>query len=458
MSIHAIVLAAGKGTRMKSNLAKVLHRAAGMPLIGWALSALEGIDSITVVVGHQAEDVAAVLPQGVRSRVQEPQNGTGHAAEVGLAGIDLAADDTVLVVPGDMPLITADTIGRLLDAHREHSAAVTVLSAVVDDPAGYGRIVRDADRVVAIVEHRDASSEELAIHEINTSVYAFRGEALTSSLRDIGTDNEQAERYLTDAVAILAGRGERVRAVQADAMEAMGVNTHAELARAAAELRRRINDGWMEAGVFMQDPARAYVDVGVRLAPGVELYADVHLEGRTSVGEGAVIGPGVFVSDADIGPGTRVRYSVLQDVEVGRDAVIGPYAHLRPGTRLADAAKAGSFVELKSASVGKGSKVPHLAYVGDATIGEGTNIGAGSITVNYDGYAKHRTVIGDRVRIGSDTMLVAPIEVGDDAYTGAGSVLTRDVTPGALAVERSTQREIRGYAARRKRRADREQS
>lgn len=458
MTVHAIVLAAGKGTRMRSDLAKVLHRAAGRPLIVWTLAALDAIPDITVVVGHQADEVAAVLPEGVRWVTQEPQNGTGHAAEVGLAGLVLGAGDTVLVMPGDMPLISAATVAALLRAHARANAAATVLTAVVADPTGYGRVVGDGSNVTAIVEQRDAGPDELAINEINTSVYAFSGALLAGALDEIGADNDQGERYLTDVVAVLAGRGERVRAVRAEALEALGVNSHAELADAAGELRRRINRTWMESGVSMQDPARVYVDAEVRMAPGVVLYPDVHLEGRTTIGAGAALGPGVFVADSEIGARTRVSYSVLTDVVVGEDATIGPYTHLRPGTDLGDGSKAGSFVEIKATSVGKGSTVPHLAYVGDAAIGDASNIGAGSVTVNYDGYAKHRTVIGDRVRIGSDTMLVAPVEIGDDAYTAAGSVITKDVSPGALAVERSPQREIPGYAARRRHRANREQS
>lgn len=458
MTVHAIVLAAGKGTRMKSDLAKVLHRAAGRPLIGWALACLDAISDITVVVGHQADDVAAALPEGVRFVIQKPQNGTGHATRVGLTGLSLDPGDTVLILPGDMPLISAVTVESLLGEHVAANAAATVLTAVVADPAGYGRVLRDGETVTAIVEHRDASSEQRAIDEVNTSVYAFNGLLLADALAEVGTDNDQRECYLTDVVAVLAGRGERVRAMRTGALGALGVNSHVELADAAAELRRRINRSWMESGVFMQDPGRVYIDAEVRLASGVELYPDVHLEGRTVVGAGAALGPGVFVADTEIGARTRVSHSVLVDVVVGEDCTIGPYTHLRPGTELGQGSRAGAFVEIKATSIGRGTKVPHLAYVGNAVIGDGSNFGAGSITANYDGFAKHRTVVGDRVRIGSDTMLVAPVEIGDDAYTGAGSVITRNVPQGALAVERSPQRELPGYAARRQGKADREQS
>jgi bifunctional UDP-N-acetylglucosamine pyrophosphorylase/glucosamine-1-phosphate N-acetyltransferase len=282
MTVHAVVLAAGLGTRMKSDLAKVLHRAAGRPLVSWSLDALDGISDVTVVVGHQAADVEAVLPEGVRSVVQEPQNGTGHAVEVALDGIELATGDVVLVMPGDMPLIGAATVVSLLEAHAEKGAAATVLTATVADPTGYGRIVRDPDGVTGIVEHRDAGPEVRAIDEINTSVYAFEADALRSTLPEIGTGNRQGERYLTDAIGILVRSGRLVHAVGADAAEALGVNSHAELAVAAGVLRSRINTAWMESGVAMADPERVYIDAGVRLAPGVEVYPDVHLEGATT--------------------------------------------------------------------------------------------------------------------------------------------------------------------------------
>lgn len=458
MSDHAVVLAAGKGTRMNSGTAKVLHRAAGRTLLDWALDALADVDRITVVVGHDAERVAAALPEGLRSVIQEPQNGTGHATAVALDGLDTAPDDTILVMPGDMPLIGADVVASLLGQHRVSGHAATVLTAVVADPTGYGRVVRSDDAVERIVEHRDADPAELEIDEINTSVYAFRAGDLVESLARVGTDNDQAEQYLTDVIAILRGWGRPVGALRVEEAAALGVNSHRQLAAASRALRARINEGWMARGVEMIDPDRVYIDADARLGPGVVLYPDVHIEGAATVAASAVIGPGVFIADGSVGERSRVSYSVLREAHVGADSVVGPYAHLRPGTRLADATKAGSFVEIKAATVGQGSKVPHLAYIGDATIGEASNIGAGSITVNYDGYAKHRTVIGDRVRIGSDTMLVAPVQIGDDASTGAGSVITRNVGEGALAVERSPQREIAGYAARRRRKADREQT
>ena len=404
-----------------------------------------------VVVGHGAEAVRAALPAGVRAVVQEPPLGTGHAVMVALEAMGEVAGDTVLVVPGDTPLLRPETLQALVAALP--GAAAALLTTVMPDPTGYGRVRRDGDQVVGIVEQRDATAEQRLIREVAVSTYAFAGAALTGALAGLSRGNDQGEYYLTDAVAALAAAGE-VRAVPvADPAEVQGVNSLGQLAAVAAEVRRRLNASWMAAGVEMLDPERVYLDAAVTLEAGARLYPGVHLEGRTTVAAGAEVGPDVFAVDSVIGPGTRVWYSVLRGAEVGEGAQVGPFASLRPGTRLMAGAKVGTFVETKATVVGRGSKVPHLSYVGDTVIGEDSNIGAGTITCNYDGRDKHRTVIGDRVFIGSDTMLVAPVEVGDDATTGAGSVITRDVAPGALAVERSQQREIPGYAARQAKKA-----
>lgn len=456
MTVAAIVLAAGKGTRMRSDRPKVLHRAAGRTLLEWVLATVEPVaDRVVTVVGHDADRVVATLPEGVAAAVQQEQLGTADAAQVGLDAIEAAAD-VVLVVPGDMPLLRPATLERLLAVHREGSAAATVLTVRLDDPTGYGRILRSGDRVVAIIEERDATDEQRRIDEVNTSVYVFDRPALADALGKVDAGNAQGELYLTDVVGILDAAGLAVHAVRAPSEEGLGVNSHAELAAAAAALRDRINRAWMEAGVAMEDPCRTYVDGDVVLEPGARLLPDVHLEGATVVRAGAEVGPSVHARDAEIGPGARVRFAVLDGAVVGPGANVGPFTYLRPGAVLAEAAKAGTFVELKNTTVGSRSKVPHLAYLGDATVGEDANVGAGTITCNYDGYVKHRTVIGDRAFIGSDTMLVAPVEVGDDAVTGAGSVITRDVPPGALAVERSQQMEVPGYAERRRRRAEEE--
>jgi len=453
MSLRAIVLAAGRGTRMKSERPKVLFEVAGRTLLSWVLDAVAGVspDEVVVVVGHGADEVEATLPAGVRAVRQEPQLGTGHAVMVALEALGEVGGDTVLVVPGDTPLLQAETLRALVTAAAGAPAAL--LTAVMPDATGYGRVVRLGEKVVGIVEHRDATPEQRAGREVAVSTYAFAGAALAGALAGLGRANDQGEYYLTDAVAALAAGGE-VRAVPvADPAEVQGVNSLGQLAAVAAEVRRRLNAAWMAAGVEMPDPERVYLDAAVALEAGARLYPGVHLEGRTSVAAGAEVGPEVFAIDSAIGPGARVWYSVLREAEVGEGAQVGPFASLRPGTRLEAGAKAGTFVETKATVVGRGSKVPHLSYIGDATIGEGSNIGAGTITCNYDGREKHRTVIGNRVFIGSDTMLVAPVEIGDEATTGAGSVITRDVPPGALAVERGQQREVPGYAARRAKKA-----
>ena len=452
MSVRVIVLAAGQGTRMKSSLPKVLHPVAGAPLVTWVVDAVLGAspDEVQVVIGHGGEDVAAVLPDGVGTVVQAEQNGTGHAVLVALESLGDVEGDTVVVVPGDTPLITSATLARLFEAHAGAEPSVTLLTTHLPDPTGYGRIVRDdAGEVVGIVEERDADDEQRRIDEVGVSMYAFAGGELVRALNQVGTANDQGEMYLTDVIGILAGEGAPIAAVDAPAPEVSGVNSHDQLAAAGRLLRARLNERWMRDGVSMLDPDRVYLDSTVELAAGVVLMPDVYLQGSTSVAAGATVGPSVFAEDSSIGPGARVWYSVLRGAEVGESAEVGPFASLRPGTVLGSHTKAGTFVETKNTTLQRGSKVPHLSYIGDAEIGEDSNIGAGSITCNYDGFEKHRTTIGDRVRIGSDTMLVAPVEIGDDAWTGAGSTITQDVPAGALGVERSAQKEIPDYAARR---------
>lgn len=458
MSVRAVVLAAGRGKRMRADMPKVLFEVAGRPLVAWVVDAVAaaGVDDITVVVGHGGDAVAGVLPEGVGTAVQEEQLGTGHAVMAALQEMGDVSGSTVLVVPGDTPLLQAGSLQALLETHAATGAAATLLTAEMSDPTGYGRVVRDGDRVSAIVEERDTDEAQRAIREVAVSTYAFDGDALTGALAVIGRDNAQGEYYLTDAIGVIAGTGLVAAVAGADAQEVQGVNSLDHLAAVACTMRERIILRWMRAGVWVQDPARTYIDAGVTLEPGARIYADVHLEGGTTVAAGATVGPDVFAVDSTIGPGARVWYSVLRSAEVGEDAEVGPYASLRPGTVMAAGSKIGTFVETKATVVGPGSKVPHLSYMGDATIGERSNIGAGTITCNYDGYHKHPTVIGDRVRIGSDTMLVAPVEIGDDGWTGAGSVISKNVSPGALAVERSAQREMPGYAARRTRQAEAE--
>lgn len=454
MSLITIVLAAGQGTRMKSDLPKVLHTAAGRTLIDWALSAVEAIkpDRVVVVVGHGADLVRATLPPNVEAVLQAEQLGTGHAVAIALESVGpLSGDDTVLVTYGDMPLVTPALLSSVVRSRPDNGAVITTVE--LDEPTGYGRVVRAGDGGFShIVEEKDATNDERRIREINAGLYGFPGKNLASLVSRIATNNAQGEHYLPDVLPLLLADGAQVRIVSADALEVLGVNSHDQLSDAEAELRRRINRTWQQAGVWMQDPDRVYIDAGVVLAAGVRLYPGVHLEGATTVGEGAVVGPDCFIRDSEIGAGAHVWYSVLRNAQVGDGAEVGPYASLRPGTVLKARSKAGTFVEIKNSVVGEEAKVPHLSYIGDATIGARSNIGAGSITCNYDGYDKHETVIGEDAFVGSDTMLVAPVTLGDGAVTGAGSVITNDVEPGALAVARSPQRDIPGYAARREER------
>ena len=454
MHLAVIVLAAGKGTRMKSEQPKVLHRACGRSLLGWALAAAEPLnaDETVVVTGHGADDVVASLPDGAVGVVQEPQLGTGDAARVGFGACGSGVE-TVLVILGDMPLLRPDTLQAVLDTHHAEQAAVTLLTAIFQDPTGYGRVVRKNGQVVGIVEERDADAEQRAIREMNVSVYAFDAAILDDVLGRLRSDNEQGEYYLTDAIGILAGDGQRIASVVTDERECVGVNSHADLALVSRVLRHRINESLMQDGVAMLDPDRVYIDFGVEVGAGARIYPDVYLQGTTTIEGGAEVGPNVHARDTSIASGATVRYSVLDRASVGPEAIVGPYTHLRPGADLGVASKAGAFVEVKNSRIGMRSKVPHLSYIGDTTIGEESNIGAGTITANYNGFEKNRTEIGDRVLIGSDTILVAPVSVGDDAYTGAGSVISSDVSPGALALERSLQEEVPGYAERRKRRA-----
>lgn len=451
-----VVLAAGEGTRMRSAVPKVLHEVGGRSLLGHVLAVAAELHPVhlAVVVGHGRDQVGpaveALAPQAV-TVVQPEQRGTGHALRIALEELpDLEGD--VVVVAGDTPLLTSETLGALVDEHRRAAAAATVLTAVLDDPSGYGRVLRDPSGAVrAIVEHRDADEEQRAIAEMNTGVYVFAAGLLSVALGRLGTDNTQGEEYLPDVVRVLVADGRTVGAVQAaDPGEVLGVNDRAQLAEAGARLRDRVLRRWMLAGVTVVDPATTWVDVTVTLEPDAVLLPGTQLLGRTTVAEGAVVGPDSTLVDVQVGAHARVVRSQVEGCVVGTGATVGPFSFVRPGTRLGAGGRIGGFVETKNAVIGAGAKVPHLSYVGDAEIGEGTNIGAATVFVNYDGVDKHRTVVGDHVRIGSDTMLVAPVVVGDGAYTAAGSVITEDVPPGAMAVGRAKQRTIRGWVARRR--------
>ncbi|HEU4916831.1 MAG TPA: bifunctional UDP-N-acetylglucosamine diphosphorylase/glucosamine-1-phosphate N-acetyltransferase GlmU [Acidimicrobiia bacterium] len=451
MPTHVIVLAAGKGKRMMSDLPKVAHMAAGRTLIGWVLEAVRPIEpaNTVVVLGHGSGLVSDHLPAEVTTAIQEQQLGTGHATRVGLDALGgLAPDDTILVLYGDMPLLTPELLTRLVE--RPDDVAARMVTSVLDDPTGYGRIVRDdSDNVVEVVEERDCDAAERAIGEVNAGVYAFRAKDLIDALAGVSNDNAQSEYYLTDVVGILVGRGQRLQPVAATPQEVIGINSQDQLAQARALLQARTNQRLMESGVWMLDPDRIYVDDSVIVEPGARIYPGVHLEGETKVGAGAQVGPDVFAIDSTIGAGSTVWYAVLRGAIVGDNCEIGPFASLRPGSVLERGSKVGTFVETKNVTLGQGAKAPHLSYLGDAKVGARTNIGAGTVTCNYDGYEKHETVIGEDVFIGSDTMLVAPVTIGDGAVTGAGSVITDDVEEGALAIERTEQREVRGYSQRR---------
>lgn len=453
MSHAVIIMAAGDGVRMRSELPKVLHPLAGRPILSWILeaAAASGPERTMVVVGSGARRVRSLLAPGVETCFQAERRGTGHAVSVAMEALGELPDRMpVVVLPGDVPLLTSDVISEAVESHRSSGGAATMLTARAEDPEGYGRVLRDGGgRVRGVVEHVDATEAQREIREINTSIYVFSAAPLRDGLARIGTGNRQGEFYLPDVIGVMVGDGQGVAARLIPFDESLGVNDQAQLAEAAARMRRRILNRHMLAGVRMEDPERVYVEADVRLAPGVKLYEGVRLEGAVEVGEGAVLGPDVYVRDSRIGAGARVWYSVVRESEVGPGVEVGPYASLRPGARIEEGAKAGTFVEIKNSRLGKGAKAPHLSYLGDADVGEGANIGAGTITANYDGYRKHRTTIGAGAQIGSNTVLVAPVEVGEEGWTGAGSTITRPVEPGALSVERSQQRDIRGYAERR---------
>lgn len=452
MATHVLILAAGQGKRMASSLPKVAHTVAGRPLVNWVIEAVRPIDpeSLVVVVGHAADTVRALLPPNTQTVLQKAQLGTGHATQVALDAVGpVDPGDVVLVLYGDTPHLTSSLLGRLTGLGEDE--ALRMVTTDLDDPSGYGRVIRNPEgRVTGVVEHRDCTPEQLGITEVNAGIYAVKAGKLAESLARVTDDNHQGEFYLTDVVGILAAAGEKLVAVKASAEEVAGINSQDQLAEAQRTLQRETNQRLMESGVWMLDPERTYVDVGVTIAPGARIYPGVHLEGATTVGAGARVGPDVFAVDSKIGAGATVWYAVLRSAEVGEDCEVGPFASLRPGTVLEKGAKVGTFVETKNATLGEGAKAPHLSYLGDATVGARSNIGAGTITCNYDGYDKHHTEIGEDAFIGSDTMLVAPLKIGDRAVTGAGSVITEDVPDDALAVERSEQREIPGYSGRRK--------
>lgn len=453
--LHVVILAAGKGTRMKSADAKVLHRAAGLPLIEHVLRAADALDPVTrvVVLGHQADRVRAAIGKrlGLRFAIQEPQLGTAHAllqAEAALAG----ARGTVVLLSGDVPLLRPATLQALVTAHRDRPAAATVLTTWVDQPHGYGRIVRENGRVAAIVEEKDATPEERAIQEINTGIYALDLGPLFGALRSLGSSNAQGEYYLPDIVREYRGRGLVVETVQIENPgEMLGVNSRKELADVAAILKTTRNDELMAAGVTIVDPASTWIGPDVQVAPDTIIHPHVHLEGATRIGTRCEIHSWVRIIDSVIADGVTINnFCVISEARIAIDARIGPFAHLRPQADVGERAHVGNFVELKKTRLGADSKANHLAYLGDTTVGTHVNVGAGTITCNYDGVRKHQTIIEDGAFIGSDTQLIAPVTVHAGAYVGTGTTVREDVPAGALAVSAGKQRNIEGWVEKKK--------
>ena len=445
-------MAAGAGTRMKSKKPKVVHEVLGKPLVRWVVDAAKeaGADEIVTVVGHMREQVIPLVEADTTVAVQQQQRGTADA--VAAAGEALASfDGSLVVLSGDCPLITAETISALVRMREESDAAVVVFTMQLENPFGYGRIIRDeAGQVARIVEQKDASPEEAAVRECNSGFYCFDARALFDALTQVDSNNAQGEFYLTDVLAICREAGRPVLALTAaDNDECLGVNSRMQLAEATRIMQQRINARHMAAGVTMMDPASVWIGPDVEIAQDVELLPSVMLMGRTRIGEDSVIGPNTRLTDTVVGRGCVIDETVAVEAVIDDRATCGPRAYLRPAAHLCEGAKAGTHVEIKKSTVGKGSKVPHLSYIGDCAIGEGVNIGAGSITCNYDGRSKHKTTIGDGAFVGSDTMMVAPVNIGAGAVVGAGSCITKDVSAGALGLGRARQTEIEGWAANR---------
>ncbi|MBQ1061041.1 bifunctional UDP-N-acetylglucosamine diphosphorylase/glucosamine-1-phosphate N-acetyltransferase GlmU [Micromonospora chalcea] len=441
---------------MKSSLPKVLHPLLGRTLLGHVLAAAGPLraDRTVVVVGHGADQVRAHLTDVAPAAtpvLQERQLGTGHAVRIALDAVP-DATGTVVVINGDVPLLRPETVRALVEAHEEAAAAATVLAAEVPDPTGLGRIVRDVQgHLEQIVEERDASPQQRALREINAGIYAFDAARLREALGKLSTDNDQGEEYLTDVFALLRDAGEPVAVhCAADHVETLGCNDRVELSALRRLLRDRVNEGWMRTGVSILDPHTTWIDVTVTVERDAVIDQNTQLQGATVVGAGALVGPDTTLVDTVVGAGASVVRSHALGAEVGPEASVGPYAYLRPESRLGRKAKVGTFVETKKTSIGEGSKVPHLSYVGDATIGDHSNIGAATVFVNYDGVRKHHTTIGSHARTGADNMFVAPVRVGDGAYTAAGSVITGDVPPGAMAVARGQQRNVEGWVLRKR--------
>ena len=447
----AVILAAGLGTRMQSKVPKVLHQVAGVPLVSHVLDALKevAVDDIIIVLGYQGEMVEKTLGQDFRYVYQQEQLGTGHALLQALPLLQGDARGHCLVLCGDTPLLTGETLMNLKARHLQTGAKATVLTANLANPGGYGRIIKGSGGIKRIVEEKDATAEEKQIQEINTGAYCFDLNSVKEGLDRLTPANAQGEYYLTDIIKYLVDKKECVETYLIEnSCDAMGVNNRIQLAEAEAYLRRRLLEKQMLAGVTIIDPENTYIEKQVQIGQDTILYPGVILEGTTTIGNNCQIGPYTRLADTIVGDDCTINNSTLLDSKVGQRCNIGPYSYLRPGTELADNVKVGDFAEVKKSYVGKDSKIPHLSYVGDSVIGEGVNIGAGTITCNYDGKKKHQTIIGDRAFVGSNTNLVAPINVGEDAYIGAGSTVTQDIPAGALAIARGRQRNLENWKRR----------
>lgn len=446
LNCAAVVLAAGKGTRMKSELPKVMHQLAGKTLIDHVLDRVESvkIKDILTIVGHGREIVSQHLSGRSEIVVQEQQLGTGHAL---MQAVPLLKDEhTILVLSGDQPLLTSATLESLVEWHRESKASATVLTAILDNPSGYGRIIKAAGGFRGIIEEKDAEPEQKEIKEINTGTYCFQGALLKSALQRITPQNAQGEYYLTDIFQVLLAAGRRIETYcTLDAREALGINNRVQLAEAEDIIYDRIRTYWMMEGVTIVNPASVFIDSEVTLSRDVVINPFTFIKGKSHIGERAVIGPGTTLTDCICESGCQIVNSVAKESKIGENNIIGPFAYLRPGTVLGKDVKVGDFVEVKNSQIGDGSKIPHLSYIGDSTLGKNVNIGAGTITCNYDGKKKHATIIGDNTFVGSNTNFVAPLQIGRDAVIGAGSTITKDVPDKALAVERSQQKIIENW-------------
>jgi len=445
-----LIMAAGEGTRMRSSVPKMLHPVCGRPMVAWpVLAAREaGAERVCVIVSPK-RNLASALPEGTETAVQSHSDGTGGAIRAALDVI--AGADTVVVLNGDHPLVTAELLKEVVDVHREAAAAATVVTVDRDDPESLGRVVRGADgefeRIVETKHPEGIPPEILAIHEVNTNTFAFDAPTLADAISRIDNDNAAGEYYIGDALKLMRDEGKRVVAHKVDDVTVnVGVNNRAELAAVAAEARRRILERHMLTGVTIADPGATWIDADVEIEPDTVIEPGTTLRGATRVGRASIIGPHTTIIDSTVGAEVIAPQSYVVQSEIADACSIGPFAYLRPGTVLAEGAKAGTFVELKNSRIGRGTKVPHLSYLGDADVGDEANLGAGTITANYDGFRKHRTKIGHRVHTSVDTTLVAPVSIGDGAYTGANSAITEDVPPGALGIARPRQENIEGYA------------